>query len=139
MSLTIPTAERAEAEAVGTAVADAVGFAIAAEHVTAGDFYRPSFGRLFDACAGLGDVARGWDSSERIGLAARAAGVGEAEVRRLVDQRSRFHDTNGHFARLVADAARRRRAMAAAAEMFNRLGAGASVEEAAALVRSWAA
>lgn len=126
----IPYDPQAEAEVVGNAVRTDKGFRIAAAVVTPGDFYTPKFARLFAASAELGDVPHGWDSSERIRLAAAAADVDEAEVRALVFDGSRFHDVHGEFAHRVAEVARRRRAMAAAAEVFNALGDGAAVEDA---------
>lgn len=141
-AVSIPHDECAEREALGCAVGTAEGYRIAAGIVTPEDFYAPRFGRLFAACAHLGQVHDDvLYAARRIRLAARAAGVDEAEVRRLVDERSRFHDTHGEFARRVAEAARRRRAMAAAAEAYNALAAGADPDEALRplLGASWAA
>ena len=141
----IPFDPDAEFEVTGNAVRTPVGYAIAAAVMSADDLYTPRYRRLFEACADLADVGGGWDSSDRIRLAAEAADVPEAEVRRLVDDGSRFHDVYGEFASRVADAARRRRAMAAAAEAYNAIGAGADVPEAFAVLepfigsQSWAA
>lgn len=145
MTLVIPYDEQAEFEVAGCVVRTPVGHAIAARVVTADDFYTPRYRRLFAACADLADVGGGWDSSDRIRLAAEAADVPEAEVRALVVDGSRLHDVYGEFAHRVADAARRRRAMAAAAEAFNAIGGGADVAEAFAVFdpfiggASWAA
>lgn len=129
--LTIPYDGLAEAEVIGCAVGTDTGYRIAAAIVGPADFYTPRYGRLFAACAQLGQVNDDvLYAALRVRLAARAAGIDEAEVRRLVDERSRFHDTHGEFAARVAEAARRRRAMAAAAEAYNAIAAGADADEA---------
>lgn len=129
----IPFDLAAEAEVIGCSVGSARGYLIAAEHVGPDDFYRPAHRRLFAACADLGDDDLLY-AARRIHLAAGAAGVDEDEVRALVDDRSRLLDVHGEFARRVAAAARRRRAMVALAAAYNAIGEGADTAEAVALL-----
>lgn len=133
-ALRIPVDEEAEAEVVGLAVGSPTGYRLAAAVTDPRDFWIPRYGRAFASCAELADVPTTWDCAERIARAAKLADVDVDELRRLEANRSLFQDTRARFAHRVADAARRRRAMAALADAYNALGLGAGLEEAAALV-----
>ena len=66
---------------------------------------------------------------ERISCIARRANVDLGWLERIASERPVMYDTAGSYACRVVDASRRRQVMHAAAEVFNKLGAGASLDD----------
>jgi replicative DNA helicase len=134
--LQVPFDELAERIVIGCAVATPVGARLQLGRVTAGDFYRPAHGRLLEACRQIEHLN---DPDERVLAVAEITGVPIAYVQQLVDDRPVMHGRLPGPANRVLDAARRRKLMAAAAELFNQLGGGARLDDVRPLVRSLAA
>lgn len=111
----IPFDESAERTVAGCVVATSHGAALAAERLTAADFYDPALGRLFAAAVRLVDVDT---EADRVARAAAAADVPEEDVQALVLDRPLQWDVNGAVAARVRDAGRRRRSMAVAARIY---------------------
>ncbi len=149
-----PHDARAEAEAVGHAVATAEGAELVFARLDPGDLYDHRHRRILEACRLVADVGRRFtapmtddDARElwpmtrplsehvRIGAISVVADVHVSEVRRLVEGRSTFADTAAQYPPRVATAARRRHAIALAAEVREALEAG---EPAAGLVAALA-
>ncbi len=132
LSLTVPQDD--EAERVVAAVVIATRFALShvADVVTATDFYNPALGRLFAVAPLLDDLApfQAPVSSEhvRVGAASVLAEVPLSVLERLLRAAPVMWDAR-RWAHRVADAARRRRAMAAVAQAYNLLAAGAGVDD----------
>jgi len=126
----VPTDLEAEATVVGCSIASAHGYLLAAGRLHERHFYRLRHRQLFEACAELTNLVGGSDDVRegRIGRASRLAGVTVDEVRRIVDERSVQCDTSGSYAARVLRAYEKRRLMAAAAELYNRVGQGEPLE-----------
>jgi hypothetical protein len=161
-TLAIPEDHEAERALAGGLLAQ--GLAVTdLDHLAADDFYRPDFRRVAVAAGELSDLPRfysdlpafrspadlpaqlvdlAYDLPTRRGVIVAAAaflaevpGVVVAGLMADAPPRSLLPS----LAARLADAARRRRAMGAAGEVYNRLGSGASVESVAPLLAKVAA
>jgi replicative DNA helicase len=138
----VPEAPGAEAVVVGALLATRHALPYVVDIVTAADFYSPTHAKLFAACLELADVGP-WpwqglvDSAHvRIAAAAVIAGVPISEARHVEAKASVLFDAS-KWARAVAEASRRRRLMGAAGEVYNRLAAGADVEDVLPILERW--
>ena len=115
-----------EDDLVGCCVSSASGYRRAASRLTASDFHQPSRARLFAACGRLDHLSGpGLDvEEERIASVTRLAGVPEAEVRRLVEDRCVQFDRAGHLARKVLAASQSRLVMRFGKDIHNAIAAG---------------
>jgi hypothetical protein len=151
-TLAVPTAPEAERAVVGVVLLTPFGLAHAAGIVTADDFHDRTLARLFEAAADLADIGPfrppsldGLDpccfpssSGVRIAAAATIADVPFMVVEAIAADAPTMTNAQ-HWARHVADAARRRRAMTVLAGAYNALGAGASLDDVAPTLRPVAA
>lgn len=126
-ALVVPADRYAEEVVVGCAVATVHGAALAAERLTAEDFYWPAHGRLLTATAAIPAVV---PEPDRIAACAIRAGLKVDEVAALVAGRGVMWDLSGSYARRVLDAARRRRLMHICEAAYRRIGEGGTPEEA---------
>jgi replicative DNA helicase len=143
-ALAVPTANEAERSVVGVVLLTPLGLAHVAGIVTADDFHDRTLARLLEATTDLADIGPfrpasldGLDpyrfpSSRgvRIAAAATIADVSFMAVEAIAADAPTMTNA-GHWARQVADAARRRRAMVVLANAYNALGGGAALEDVA--------
>lgn len=120
----VPADLSAERAVVGTCVNTRHGLARVAGLVGVDDFYSPRNARLFGV---LEDLDHLIDQDERIEAAARLADVDPMYVADIVDEAPVMFDSSP-WARRVADAARRRRALHVVDQARAELGAGASFD-----------
>jgi hypothetical protein len=110
---TIPFDEYAESQIVGLVVASASDAGLAAGQVESDEFYRPAFGHAFDTAGQITAISEQW---RRVNIVAEGTGLRAQELAALVDDAC---PPVGRWCRRVRIAARRRRIMALAADLYN--------------------
>lgn len=128
MSVEPPYEAEAEATVVPCAIATPRGCELAKSRLKPSDFWNPKYRALLEAALSL-EVT---DQEDRKAAVASATGVSVSEITAMLNDRAVMWDKSGSFARRVLDASRRRRAMTAAARIYNGLGSGARLDEIAA-------
>ncbi len=150
-ALEVPTDDQAEQAVVGTAIASSRGCRSAAGVVTEDEFYWPLHARLFVAAQALDEIEATfpvcctkvmttgtgcpehpyWPNLSRLRAVAAAviADCPAQVVHDLVEERPLMWDNHGRYAAQVAEAARRRKMMVAAEQVFNGIGRGLPLED----------
>lgn len=124
----VPFDEEAEEEVIGCALRTPWGAELARARLEPEDFYVPAHQRLFAVAHRI--TAEQSDVEGRAAQAARLGEVPERVALALLTGGCVMADSGGAYAKRVAAAARRRRAMEALAEAYNAIGEGEPVEAA---------